>query len=66
VGVPTAQAVLEREQALDPTAWEALAPRDGETAKAHAAFLDYVLMGPGRSLKKLCEKYRGWVHPLGV
>jgi hypothetical protein len=62
VGVPTAQAVLEREQALDPSAWEALAQRAGETAKAHAAFLDYVLMGPGRSLKKLCEKYRGWIE----
>jgi hypothetical protein len=59
VAVPTAQDVLEREQALDPSAWEALAQRDGETAKAHAAFLDYVLMGPGRSLRKLYAKYRG-------
>jgi hypothetical protein len=58
VGVPTAQAVLEREQALDPSAWEALAQRDGETAKAHAAFVDYVLMGPGRSLRKLYARYR--------
>jgi hypothetical protein len=58
VAVPTAQAVLEREQALDPSAWEALAQRDGETSRAHAAFLDYVLMGPGRSLKKLCDRYQ--------
>jgi hypothetical protein len=58
VAVPTAQDVLEREQALDPSAWETLAQRDGETAKAHAAFLDYVLMGPGRSLRKLYAKYR--------
>jgi len=44
---------------FDPAAWDALAPTPGETAKAYAAFLDYVQMGPGRSLKKLCERYRG-------
>jgi hypothetical protein len=57
VAVPTAQDVLEREQTLDPSAWEALAPRDGETPKAHIAFVDYVLMGPGRSIRKLHAKY---------
>jgi hypothetical protein len=57
VGVPTAQAVLEREQALDPSAWEALAPRARESKAAHAAFLDYVRMGPRRSIRQLHAQY---------
>jgi len=51
----TVQALLD--QPLDPAAWETLARRDGETAKAHAAFLEYVRMGPGRSLRKLHARY---------
>jgi hypothetical protein len=43
---------------VDPSAWETLARRPGETLRAHAAFLDYVRMGPGRSLRKLFELYR--------
>lgn len=43
---------------FDPSAWDALALRDKEPAKAHAAFLDYVRMGAGRSLRKLHESYR--------
>lgn len=42
----------------DPAAWEALAKRDDETLKAHAAFLDYVRMGSGRSLAKLIAQYQ--------
>jgi hypothetical protein len=30
----------------------------GETAKAKRAFLDYLAMGPNRSLTKLCKMYR--------
>ena len=41
----------------NPATWEALAKRDGETLRAHAAFLDYVRMGPGRSLAKLGAQY---------
>jgi len=54
----TVQALLD--QPLDPAAWETLARRDGETAKAHAAFLEYVRMGPGRSLRKLHARYVDW------
>jgi hypothetical protein len=57
VAVPTAQAVLEREQALDPSAWEALAPRARESKVAYAAFLDYVRMGPRRSIRQLHARY---------
>ena len=56
--VPTAQDVLEREQALDPSVWEALAPRERESKAAHAAFLDYVRMRPRRSIRYL---YAGYV-----
>lgn len=44
-------------QSLD--GWLALARRTGESSKAHAAFLDYVRMGPGRSLQKLHAVYCG-------
>ncbi len=44
---------------LDPSAWDALAQRPGESLKAHTAFIDYVLMGPGRSLRKLARRYQG-------
>lgn len=51
---------LERpdETAVDPALWDALAQRDGEHDRAHAAFLDYFYLGPGRSLQKLCVRYR--------
>jgi len=45
------------DETLDPSAWDSLARQAGETPKAHAAFLDYVRMGPGRSLRKLHERY---------
>lgn len=35
--------------------WEKL---DSETNKAYAAFWDYLSMGAGRSLRKLCQSYR--------
>jgi hypothetical protein len=57
VGVPTAQEVLDREQALDSSAWEALAQRERESKAAHAAFLDYVRMGPRRSIRQLHTRY---------
>jgi phosphoglycolate phosphatase-like HAD superfamily hydrolase len=41
--------------------WDAdnpLARARGETAKANAALRDYVLMGAGRSLRSLMERYR--------
>ena len=31
----------------------------GERAKAYGAFCDYCQMGDGRSLRKLCDEYRG-------
>lgn len=43
---------------LDAGQWTALAPRPGETARAHTAFLDYVRQGPGRSVRTLCARYR--------
>lgn len=53
---PTAQAVLDADaQSLGQ--WQALARRKGESAKSHAAFLDYVRMGAGRSLSKLQATY---------
>jgi hypothetical protein len=57
VGLPTAQDVLEREQTLDPSAWEALAQRARESKAAHAAFLDYVRMGPRRSIRQLHARF---------
>jgi hypothetical protein len=57
VGLPTAQDVLEREQAFDPSAWEALAPRERESKAAYTAFLDYVRMGPRRSMRQLHARY---------
>ena len=58
MALPTAQNVLDREPP-PPSTWQALTRRDGETTKGHAAFIDYALMGPGRSLRKLCDRYRG-------
>src|SRR5512145_2654016 len=43
----------------NPADWETLAPRPGEPDRAHSAFLDYVRLGPGRSLRKLLARYRG-------
>lgn len=45
-------------ETLDPTAWEALVQRKGEPVKAYTAFLDYVRLGAGRSLKTLLVHYR--------
>lgn len=45
-------------ETLDPTAWEALVQRKGEPVKAYTAFLDYVRLGAGRSLKTLLVQYR--------
>ena len=45
------------DETLDPSVWDSLARQAGESPKAHAAFLDYVRMGPGRSLRKLHERY---------
>ncbi len=56
--IPTAGDVQAREQPA-PSTWTSLAQRDGETDKAYAAFVDYALMGPGRSLRKLWDRYRG-------
>lgn len=56
-GAVTVQALLDAQQLIDET-WETLAKRRGESARAHAAFLDYVRMGPGRSLSKLAAHYR--------
>jgi hypothetical protein len=42
-----------------PADWETLAQRAGEPDRAHSAFLDYVRLGPGRSLRKLLARYRG-------
>lgn len=42
------------------TTWDSLDPLaadDGETTKANQALRDYALLGSGRSLKKLCQKY---------
>ena len=36
-----------------------LARAPGESLRANAAFRDYALMGPGRSLRKLQERYKG-------
>lgn len=33
----------------------------GESKRAHQALFDYCAMGSGRSLRKLCERYRGQV-----
>jgi len=53
---PTIRAVLDADtQTLD--GWSALAQREGESDKAHTAFLEYVRMGPLRSLQKLHEEY---------
>lgn len=46
--------------ALTPEQSEALARLSGETARAHAAFLDYVRLGDGRSLRRLLEQYQAW------
>jgi len=51
----TVQGLLD--QPLEATAWETLAPLANETSKAHAAFLEYVQMGPGRSIRTLYAKY---------
>lgn len=45
-------------EALDPAVWEALARVKGESDKAHTAFLDYIRLGPDRSLRKLHARYR--------
>lgn len=58
MAIPTIYEVRAREQPA-PDTWASLAQRDGETKKAHQAFIDYALMGPGRSLRKLCARYRG-------
>lgn len=47
------------DEPLSPELYETLVQRPGETARAHTAFLDYVRLGPGRSLRKLCQGYRG-------
>ena len=57
MAVPTVEEVQAREQP-DPSTWEALAQRPDESHRAHAAFVDYALMGPGRSLRGLHAKYR--------
>jgi len=53
--------VLERLEGAashpDPAAWESLARRPDEPPKSHAAFLDYVRLGPGRSLRTLHAVY---------
>lgn len=55
---PTTRAILAASaESLD--GWQALARRKGESSKAHAALLDYVRMGPGRSLRKLHATYCG-------
>lgn len=56
-GAPTTQAILAAD-ASDLEQWPSLARRQGESAKQYAAFLDYVRMGPGRSLRKLSDQYR--------
>lgn len=43
---------------FDPSLWATLEQRDDESRKAYAAFLDYVRMGAGRSLRKLHAEYR--------
>ncbi len=55
--IPTAGDVQARERP-DLSTWVSLARRDGESKRAHAAFVDYALMGPGRSLRQLHAKYR--------
>lgn len=47
-------------EALTPEQSEALARLSGETARAYAAFLDYVKLGDGRSLRRLLEQYQAW------
>lgn len=42
---------------VTPDLYEALAQVPGESAPAHAAFLAYVRMGPGRSLRQLHAAY---------
>lgn len=49
-----------RWEALIPEQSEALARLSGETARAYAAFLDYVKLGEGRSLRRLLEQYQAW------
>ncbi len=53
---PTVQALLDAQRIVD-EAWASLAKRPGESVKAHAAFLDYVRMGPRRSLRQLQAQY---------
>ena len=44
--------------------WESpLARYKGETYRANTALVDYVSMGPGRSLVKLIRGYRGEIEP---
>ncbi len=57
MAIPTIEEVQAREQPSPPT-WASLAPQDGETKKAYQAFIDYALMGPGRSLRQLHARYR--------
>jgi hypothetical protein len=52
-------AVLPAPADLNPADWEALAQCVGESDRAHTAFLDYVQLGPGRSLAKLAKRYCG-------
>jgi hypothetical protein len=42
---------------LNPELWATLDRRKGETANAHQAFLDYVRLGAGRSLRQLHAVY---------
>ncbi len=58
MAIPTIEEVQARERPA-PSTWVSLAPRDGESKRAHTAFIDYALMGPGRSLRKLWDRYRG-------
>lgn len=42
---------------LDPSVWQSLARLPGETGRAYAAFVDYVRLGEGRSLRRLLAAY---------
>ena len=57
MAIPTIDEVQARERP-DPSTWASLAQRDDETKRAHIAFVDYALMGPGRSLRQLHARYR--------
>lgn len=49
---------MSSEPEWQPQLFESLDARPDESAKAYAAFLDYIRLGPTRSLRKLLEQYR--------